>query len=101
MTELPQWKLSKHIYILDLQFCTLSVVLVSCDEGPLYTYSACIGSGGAGSTVEGFMFKFNCSEGIIRIRRAISYSKPTSTGCPEYYDPSRPDCCVYHQGKIS
>lgn len=78
-----------------------SALLVYSDEGPLHTYSACIGSGALGGDVSGFMFQFNCSEGIIRIHRAVSYAKPTSAGCPEYYDPNKAYCCIYHEGIVS
>lgn len=84
------------VVVLIKHLLLLLPVLVLGDEGPLYSYSACIGSGGTEAGDFGFMFKFDCAEGIIRIHRSISYAKPESTGCPEYYSSSRRDCCTYH-----
>ena len=69
--------------------------------GQKYYDSACIGSVSLSGDTTGFQFEFNCPEGrVIRIHKSISYSKPMSSGCPEYYDPDRKECCEYHEGKI-
>ena len=67
--------------------------------GQKYYASACIGSRSLSGDTTGFQFEFNCPEGrVIRIHKSISYSKPMSSGCPEYYDPDRKECCEYHEG---
>ena len=72
------------------------------NEGPKYYDSACIGSGSAGGGTSGFQFEFSCPEGrVIRIHKSISYAKPKSSGCPEYYDSSREDCCIHNEGNMS